>query len=209
MKEKMYLCPNCGAKVNEGEANCSYCGHELINMAYVHTEEKIADVIKKQKEMESIPKKVAMIVAGVLFVMILIVVGMIVFHVPQRLEQARYQGEMSKLNHNMEEAYKAGDYDKLYEYVILDSHSYIGSDKYFMYRTAWFLHEFPADFDDAVKKNDKEAAMTAFGFMKNDYDMRDDFFYQYYKYDEDIEKALVEEYERELEIVNQKGWNTP
>lgn len=202
------VCPGCGAGLpNTQTAVCPYCGRELIDLSRLHTDRKIAEVKKVQSETMAVPKKIGLIVAATLFVLFLVFMLVILLDVPEKMKEAGMEREMNHLSRDMKEAYEYGDWDKLEQYLIFECEEYISAPDYFLYRTAWYLHTFPTEFDDAASSRDTAKMLEIYEILAEDYNMRSDgIFYQIYETDETIEDALKEEVEREKAILTEEGF---
>ncbi len=231
MQQSIRICPGCGAKIPEtGTAFCAYCGRELLDLSREKTDQKIAEVTEKQTETTAVPKKLSLVIAATLCVLLLLFGLCIFFDVPDRIEAARLQGGMDRLSYNMQKAYENEDWDKLEQYLIYECEDYVGAPDYFLYRTAWFLHTYPPLFDEAYQTHDTEEMLWIYETLAKDYEMRgeplydienssadpslpqanlaierDSIFYQIYETDDAIEEALKEEVERETEILTEEG----
>lgn len=207
MKQTIQTCPGCGAGIPEKEtALCPYCGRELIDLSRENTDKKIAAVKKVQAETMALPKKLGIAVAATLFILFLLFGLSIFFHIPEKIQEARMQGEMDHLSRDMRKAYQNGDWDQLEQYLIFECEDYIGAPDYFLYRTAWFLHTYPPLFDEACQTHDTEKMLWIYETLAEDYDMRDDdVFFRVYETDDAIEAALKEEVEREMKILTEEG----
>lgn len=205
--KKTKVCPGCGAGLPDTQtAVCPYCGRELIDLSRLHTDQKIAEVKKVQSETMAVPKKIGLIVAATLFVLFLVFILVILLDVPGKMKEAGMKKEMNNLSRDMKEAYEDGDWDKLEQYLILECEDYINAPDYFLYRTAWYLHTFPTEFDDAVSSHDTAKMLEIYEILAEDYNMRSDrIFFQIYETDDAIEDALKEEVEREKAILTEEG----
>lgn len=201
------VCPGCGAGLPDTRtAVCPYCGRELIDLSRLHTDQKIAEVKRVQSETMAVPKKIGLIVAATLFVLFLVFMLVILLDVPGKMKEAGMEREMDHLSRDMKEAYEDGDWDKLEQYLILECEDYISAPDYFLYRTAWYLHTFPTEFDDAASSHDTAKMLEIYEILAEDYNMRSDgIFFQIYETDETIENALKEEVEREKAILTEEG----
>lgn len=201
------ICPGCGAAVPETKTVfCPYCGRELIDLSRENTNKKIEEVKRVQAGTMAIPKKLGLVVAAALFVLFVIFGLILLFDVPEKIEQAGAQGKMDNLSRDLQKAYKREDWDQLEEYLIFECEDYIGAPDYFLYRTAWYLHTYPPLFDQAFQEKDTEEMLWIYGVLAEDYNMRDDgIFFQIYETDDAIEAALKEEVERETEILKEEG----
>lgn len=207
MQQNIRTCPGCGAGIpDERTAFCPYCGRELIDLSRENTDKKIADVKKAQKATVAVPKKLGLVAAVTLFVLFVVFALVLFFDVPDKIQEARMQGAMDKLSRDLQRAYERGDWDQLEQHLISECEDYIGAPDYFLYRTAWFLHTYPPLFDEACQAHDTEKMLWIYETFAKDYKMRgDDFFFQIYDTDDDIEAALKEEVEREKEILIEEG----
>lgn len=201
------ICPGCGAAVPETKtAFCSYCGRELIDLSRENTNKKIEEVKRVQAGTMAIPKKLGLVVAAALLVLFVIFGLILLFNVPQKIEQAGAQVKMDSLSRDLQKAYKSEDWDQLEEYLIFECEDYIGAPDYFLYRTAWYLHIYPPLFDQAFQEKDREEMLWIYEVLAEVYNMRDDgIFFQIYETDDAIEAALKEEVERETEILKEEG----
>lgn len=207
MQHILRTCPGCGAGIPDKEtAFCPYCGRELIDLSRENTDRKIAEVKKAQAETAAVPKKLGIAVAATLFVLFVLFGLFIFLNIPEKIEEARMQGEMDSLSRDLRKAYKDEDWDQLEQYLIYECEDYIGAPDYFMYRTAWFLHTYQPLFDEACQAHDTEEMLWIYETLAEDYNMRSDgIFYQIYETDDAIEAALKEEVERETEILTKEG----
>lgn len=201
------VCPGCGAGLPDTQmAVCPYCGRELIDLSRLHTDQKIAEVKRVQSETMAVPKRIGLIVAGTLFVLFLVFMLIVLLDVPGKMKETGMEREMDHLSGDMKEAYEDGDWDKLEQYLILECEDYISAPDYFLYRTAWYLHTFPPQFDDAKEAGDTAEMLEVYEILAEDYNMRSDgIFFQIYETDDAIENALKEEVEREKEILMEEG----
>lgn len=207
MQQIIKTCPGCGAEIPEKQpAVCPYCGRELIDLSRENTDRKIAEVKKAQKATMAVPKKLGLVVAVTLFVLFLLFGFFIFLNIPEKIEEARMQGEMDSLSRDMQKAYQDEDWDQLEQYLIFECEDYIGAPDYFLYRTAWYLHTYPPLFDEAYQAHDTEKMLWIYETLAEDYNMRgDDIFYRIYETDSAVEAALKEEVERETEILTEEG----
>lgn len=201
------VCPGCGAGLPDAQtAVCPYCGRELIDLSRLHTDQKIAEVKKVQSETMAVPKKIGLIVAATLFVLFLIFMLVILLDVPGKMKEAGMEREMNHLSRDMKEAYEDGDWEQLEQYLIFEIEDYIGAPDYFLYRSAWYLHTFPPQFDEAASSHDTARMLEIYEILAEDYNMRSDrIFFQIYETDDAIEDALKEEVEREKAILTEEG----
>lgn len=205
--KRIEICPNCGADCRHIDPTdlknyvCESCGYELYDHSREIFDEKIEDVKEKKKQMQSVIPKAAIIVTAILAGIMLIGILFFVFGMDSKLEIMKYENASDKMTKKMEKAYENEDYDKLYEIVIEDVENSIGSPYYYAYRTAWFLHEYPEQFDTAISSGDTKTAKFIYDTIKSDYNFRNDFFDTWYESFPDIEEALVKEYERETKIM--------
>lgn len=207
MEQKMRICPSCGAGVpDKGTVFCPYCGRELVDLSRENTDRKIREVKRAQSETSSVPKKLGLVVVITLLVLFLLLAIIVFFNIPEKVSDAGMQRETDKLSRDMQKAYEKEDWDRLEQYLIDECEVYLESPDYFLYRTAWFLHTYPPLFDEACQVHDTEEMLFIYEIMAEDYDMRsDDIFFSVYGTDEEIEAALAEEVEREMEIMTEEG----
>ncbi|MCM1268669.1 MAG: hypothetical protein NC302_12270 [Bacteroidales bacterium] len=200
-------CPGCGAGLPERlPPVCPYCGRELIDLGRQHTDQKIAEVKRTHAETAAVPKKIGRIVAVTLFVLFLLLMLIFLLNIPEKVSKTSAEREVNRLSRDMRKAYESEDWDLLERYLITECEDYIGAPDYFMYRTAWYLHAFPALFDEAETAGDKAQMLRIYEIFAEDYDMRgDETFYRIYETDDAIEEALKEEVERETEILTEEG----
>lgn len=200
-------CPGCGAGLpGEQPAFCPYCGRELVDLSRRHTDQKIAEVKKAQSKTMAVPKKIGIIVVVTLLVLFLLFMIAVLLDVPGKMKETGMEREMNRLSRDMKEAYEDEDWEKLEQYLILECEDYISAPDYFQYRTAWYLHTFPPQFDEAKAVGDPAAMLEIYEILAEDYDMRSDgIFYQIYETEDDIEEALKKEVERETEILTEEG----
>lgn len=200
-------CPGCGAGVPDAQtAICPYCGRELIDLGRQHTDEKISTVKRTQAETMAIPKKVGLIVVVTLLVLFLLFALAVYLDLPGKVKESGAEREMNGLSRDMKEAYEDGDWELLEQYLIFECEEYIAAPDYFLYRTAWYLHTFPPEFDEAAAAHDTVKMLEVYEILAEDYNMRDDgIFYQIYETDDAIEEALKEEVERETQILTEEG----
>lgn len=201
------VCPGCGAGLPDTQtAVCPYCGRELIDLSRLHTDQKIAEVKKVQSETMAVPKKVGLIVAATLFVLFLIFMLVILLDVPGKMKETGMEREMNSISRDMREAYEDGDWGQLEQYLFSEVENYISAPDYFLYRSAWYLHTFPPQFDEAKADGDAARMLEVYEILAEDYNMRSDgIFYQIYETDDAIEDALKAEVERETEILIEEG----
>lgn len=208
MERKMIaVCPGCGAGLPDKQPTiCPYCGRELIDLSRLHTDRKITEVKQVQAQTTAVPKKIGIVVVVTLLVLFLLFMLAILMDVPGKLKETKMEGAVDRLSRNMEKAYEDRDWDKLKQYLIMECEDYIGAPDYFLYRTAWYLHTFPPEFDEAAAAHDTTKMLELYEILAEDYNMRDDgIFYQIYETDGAIEDALEEEVEREMEILIEEG----
>lgn len=201
------VCPGCGGSlIRRDTAICPYCGMEIIDLSREHTDIKIEAVKKACAETSKIPKKAAFVVIVTLFTLFLSVIAGILFHLPEKIQNLNENARIERLSSAMEKAYKKEDWEQLGQYVITECEEYISAPDYFLYRTSWLLHTYPPLFDNACDSSDTDTMLDIYDIIAGDYDRRgDDFFYKFYETDEAIEQSLKEEFERETEILTQKG----
>ncbi len=201
------VCPGCGAGLPDTPpAFCPYCGRELIDLSRQHTDQKINEVKMAQARTMAVPKKIALIAGVTLLVLFAVFITVVLLDVPGKLKESGAEREMNRISRNMKEAYEDEDWDKLEQYLIFEIEDYISAPDYFMYRTAWYLHTFPSQFDEAKAAGDTAGMLEVYEILAEDYDMRSDgIFYQIYETEETIEEALKEEVEREMAILTEEG----
>lgn len=207
MKQKMRICPGCGAEAPDGKtAFCHYCGRELVDLSRENTDRKIREVKRVQSETMSVPKKIGWTAVVTLLILFLLFGLAVFFDIPEKMRESGMQRGMDRLSRNMQEAYEKEEWDKLEQYLIDECEVYLDSPDYFLYRTAWFLHIYPPLFDEAHRSHDAEEMLFIYEIMAEDYDMRaDDVFFSVYVTDEEIEAALASEVERETQIMTEEG----
>ena len=207
MKEKIRICPGCGAGASGAEtAFCPYCGRELIDLSRETTDKKIRAVRRAQSETASVPKKLGLVVVATLLVLFLLLALVVFLDIPERMRESKLQRGMNRLSRDMQKAYEKEDWDQLEQYLIDECEVYLDSPDYFLYRSAWFLHTYPPLFDEAYQTHDAEEMLFIYEIMAEDYDMRaDDIFFSVYGTDEKIEEALAGEVERETKIMIEEG----
>lgn len=206
MKSKM-TCPGCGAGLPDTPPSfCPYCGRELVDLSRLHTDQKIDEVKKAQARTMAVPKKIALIAAVTLLLLFALFMAAVLLDVPDKLKETGAEREMNRISRDMEEAYEDEDWEQLEQYLIYEIEDYISAPDYFMYRTAWYLHTFPPQFDDAKAAGDTAGMLEAYEILAEDYNMRSDgIFYQIYETEDAIEEALKEEVEREKVILTEEG----
>lgn len=200
-------CPGCGAGISETEtAFCPYCGRELTDHSRLNTDRKIAAVKKAQSETMAVPKKIGFIVAATLLVLFLLLMLVVFLDIPGKMRENGMERNMNRRSRDMQEAYEDEDWEQLERYLIDECEDYIGAPDYFLYRTAWYLHTFPPQFDEAMAAHDTTEMLKVYEVLAEDYNMRkDDIFYRIYKTEDTLEGALKEEVERETEILTEEG----
>lgn len=200
-------CPGCGAGLPDKQpAICPYCGRELIDLSRLHTDQKITEVKQVQAQTAAIPKKIGIVVVVTLLVLFLLFMLAVLLDVPGKLKETKMEREVDSLSRDMEKAYEDRDWDKLEQYLILECEDYISAPDYFLYRTAWYLHTFPPEFDEAAAAHNTAKMLELYEILAEDYNMRDDgIFYQIYETDDAIEDALKEEVERETAVLTEEG----
>ena len=208
-EQKIRFCTSCGANVESISPNdiknnrCPYCGHEIYDHSREIYGEKIEEVKGAKKKLLGIPGKVALVIIGTAVILFACIA---LYYVTGFNEVAEYKimtGAGDSYTKKMEKCYKKKDWDKLYDIVILDCEHSINSPYYFTYRTAWFLSCFPDQFDAAYKDGDTERMKEIFDIMREDYDIRQHDYDRLYESVEEIEEALVVEYTREKEIMDE------
>lgn len=200
-------CPGCGAEISEAEtAFCPYCGRELTDLSRLNTDQKIAAVKKAQSETMAVPKKIGFITAATLLVLFMLFMVVVFFDIPGKMKENGMERDMNRRSRDMREAYEDEDWEQLEQYLINECEDYIGASDYFLYRTAWYLHTFPPQFDEAKAAHDTAEMLEIYEVLAEDYNMRsDEIFYRIYKTEDALEEALKEEVERETEILSEEG----
>lgn len=200
-------CPGCGAGLPDKQTVfCPYCGRELVDLSRQHTDQKINEVKRVQSETTAVPKKIGFVVAVTLLVLFALFMLAVLLDVPGKIKQAGTEKELNHLSRDMKEAYENKDWDKLEQYLIFKCDEYISAPDYFLYRSAWYLHTFPPQFDEAEADGDTAGMLEVYEILAEDYNMRaDGIFYQMYETEETIEEALKEEVEREKAILTEEG----
>lgn len=200
-------CPGCGAGISELETVfCPYCGRELKDLSRIHTDQKITAVKKAQSETMAVPKKISLVVASTLFVLFLLFMAVVFLDIPGKLRETGMERDINRRSRDMKVAYEDEDWEQLERYLINECEDYIGAPDYFLYRTAWYLHTFPPQFDEAKAAHDTTEMLEIYEVLAEDYNMRsDEIFYRIYKTEDALEKALKEEVERETEILTEEG----
>lgn len=200
-------CPGCGAVLPDARTVvCPYCGRELIDLSRQRTDEKISRVKRTQAETMAVPKKVGLIVVVTLLILFLLFMVVIFLDLPGKMKESGMEREMNGLSRDMKDAYEDGDWERLEQYLVFECEDYIAAPDYFLYRTAWYLHTFPPQFDEAKAAGDTAKMLEIYEILAEDYNMRNDgIFYQIYETDDAIEKALQEEVERETKIMTEEG----
>jgi len=203
MNESTKLCPICGAPAESDKTDgiCPFCGAEISDYSRERADAKIADVKTKTKSIKSIPIKIALIVSSTLLFAFLVSILIIVFDIPQKFSDYKIEKEISDCTTAMKECYENEDWDGLYTLVIENASTSLSSPDYFTYRTAWYLHEFPSQFDEAVQKGDMEQIEFIYDLISEDYKLRlENEGYTPWETEPEIDKALEKEYLREKEI---------
>lgn len=200
-------CPGCGAAISEPETVfCPYCGRELTNLGRQITDQKIEAVKKAQSETMAVPKKIGLVAGATLLVLFLLFMAAVFFDIPGKMRESGMERDISRRSRDMKEAYEDEDWEQLEQYLIDECEDYIGAPDYFLYRTAWYLHTFPPQFDEAMAAHDTTEMLKVYEVIAEDYNMRsDEIFYRIYKTEDAVEKALKEEVERETEILTEEG----
>lgn len=201
------ICPGCGAGLPDTQtAFCPYCGRELVDLSRQHTDQKIAEVKKVQSETTAVPKKIGIVVVVTLLVLFLLFMLVVLLDVPGKMKETGTEREMNRISRDMKEAYEDEDWEQLEQYLFIEVEDYIGAPDYFLYRSAWYLHTFPPQFDKARADGDTAKMLEIYEILAEDYNMRDDgIFYQIYETDDMVEDALKEEVERETQILTEEG----
>lgn len=128
-------------------------------------------------------------------------------NIPTKITNAMEEQKINQYTDSIEEAYQNDDWDALYDILIIDVEHSIASPYYFTYRSAWLVHEYAPLFDEAAQNNDTKQLLSAYEHIASDYDMRqDESFYRIYETIPSIEKSLKEEYERETQIMIERGF---
>lgn len=203
-----FSCPKCGAlnlTINDlagADKNlCPYCGHELIDLSIKKHQDDVADVLTREKRLRKIPLKVSLTIGITIFLLFLVSIIIIVTRLDTKAGNAIASSGSNYYTSQMEKAYEKEDWDKLYDILITNCDKSINSPWYFTYRTAWYLHTFPASFDDAVAEKDKKRAKEIYSIIREDYLLRDEFFDTYYESLPGINEQLTAEFEREDAIM--------
>lgn len=206
-KRIVRTCPGCGAEISETETVfCPYCGRELKDLSRLHTDQKIKAVRKVQSETMVVPKKIGFVVAATLLVLFLLLMLAVFLDIPGKMRETGMERDMNRRSRDMKEACEDEDWERLEQYLINECEDYIGAPDYFLYRTAWYLHTFPPQFDEADAAHDTAEMLEIYEVLAEDYNMRsDEFFYRIYKTEDALEEALKEEVERETEILMKEG----
>lgn len=206
-KRIVRTCPGCGAEISETETVfCPYCGRELKDLSRLHTDQKIKAVRKVQSETMVVPKKIGFVVAATLLVLFLLLMLVVFLDIPGKMRETGMERDMNRRSRDMKEACEDEDWERLEQYLINECEDYIGAPDYFLYRTAWYLHTFPPQFDEADAAHDTAEMLEIYEVLAEDYNMRsDEFFYRIYKTEDALEEALKEEVERETEILMKEG----
>lgn len=201
------ICPGCGAGISETETIfCPYCGRELTDLGRQNTDQKIAAVKKAQSETMAVPKKIGFVVAATLFILFLLFMVIVFLDIPGKMRENGMERDMNRRSRDMKEAYEDEDWEQLEQYLINECEDYIGVSDYFLYRTAWYLHTFPPQFDEAMAAHDTAEMLEIYEVLAEDYNMRsDEIFHRIYKTEDALEDALKEEVERETEILTEEG----
>lgn len=200
-------CPGCGAGISETDTTfCPYCGRELTDLSRLNTDQKITAVKKAQSETMAVPKKIGFVAAGSLLVLFLLFMVVVFFDIPGKVKEYGIERNMNRRSRDMKEAYEDEDWEQLEQYLINECEDYIGTSDYFLYRTAWYLHTFPPQFDEANAAHNTAEMLEIYEVLAEDYNMRsDEIFYRIYKTEDTLEEALKEEVERETEILAEEG----
>lgn len=200
-------CPGCGAEISETEtAFCPYCGRELTDFSRRNTDQKIAAVRKAQSETMAVPKKIGLVVGVTLLVLFLLFILFVFFDIPGKMKENGMERDINRRSRDMKVAYEDEDWEQLEQYLINECEDYIVAPDYFLYRTAWYLHTFPPQFDEAKAAHDTAEMLEIYEVLAEDYNMRsDEIFYRIYKTEDALEEALKEEVERETEILSEEG----
>lgn len=200
-------CPTCGADVSGvdptslTENKCPYCGYELYN----HSEEIYGERIGQVRQAKSKLIYVQVLIA-VLAIAVVAAGGLYILNRTTYRSSDQYVVDQSDdMSKRLAKAYKKGDWDTLFDLVILNADKALSSPYYFSYRAAWMLSEYPNDFDKGLSENDREAAMEAFKEIRNEYEYREKLS-DVFKLIPEIEDKLEKEYLREKELVEGKGW---
>lgn len=207
VKRMTRTCPGCGAEISETETVfCPYCGRELKDLSRLHTDQKITAVKKAQSETMAVPKKIGFVVAATLLVLFLLFMAVVFLDIPGKVRETGMERTMNRRSRDMKEAYEDEDWEQLEQYLIDECEDYIGASDYFLYRTAWYLHTFPPQFDEANAAHDTAEMLKIYEALAEDYNMRsDEIFYRIYKTEDALEEALQEEVERETDILIEEG----
>lgn len=205
--KKISECPTCGADVSNidptslTENKCPYCGYELYNHSKEIYDEKIENVKQAKSKLIYVQ-----ILIAVLALVVVIVGGLYIYNRTIYRSSSQYFVDQSDdMTKKLDKAYKKGDWDTLYDLVIMNADKALSSPYYFSYRAAWMLSEYPNAFDKELSDNNKEAAMEAFKEIRNEYEYREQLA-DVYKFVPEIENQLEKEYLREKELVEEKGW---
>lgn len=204
---KIKYCTVCGGDCRsvtpvEGNNKCPYCGHEVYDLSEQKNQEKIEQVVEAKKKVLSMPKLVAITVISTLVVLLGITALFFVLHVDEATTTYVATSGGNKYTKKMEKCYKDKDWDGLFDIIILDCENAIESPYYFAYRTAWFLSQYPEEFDAAYERGDMDRVKEIYDTIKEDYMLRQqDMYYSLYESIDEVEEGLVREYEREKQIM--------
>lgn len=131
------ICPNCGAKYEDDEIKCPYCGTENEKIAVKQKEERLKEMDEQFEEerrrLEALPKKAGRLTRKGGFVLLGIIVGLAIIGaviaivggmLSSNIEYRTTQKHLKKL----EDLYEKKDYEQVKEY--LSKHSLYGISFY-------------------------------------------------------------------------------
>ena len=127
-----WLCPDCGGTIPSGASCCPYCGHEIMSRAEEAAQRGIDETYRAAEEVRTRPARrlkratkrllIAFACVAAAFVVIF-AVSQIVAHVQNSTAVARHEKTLQEL----EEYYRAGEYDEMNALLFSLSDSYSAS----------------------------------------------------------------------------------
>lgn len=115
------VCKNCGAKMEDGELLCQYCGTENSEVAKKQQEAYLEGYKKKRDELKNAPKKVLKKTTKTLFYALAILLGglaliLVVIFAFSKVTSGDLLAQQEEEIERLEQYYIAGDYETMCDY---------------------------------------------------------------------------------------------